>query len=94
MQMILSDRNAIVLSQNVPKPFAESTVIQYNIPADMHQAQIHFYDNLGKLISSVDITERGNGELKVFANDLSTGIYTYNLVADGKSLPLKKMIKQ
>lgn len=90
----LSDRNAIVLNQNVPNPFAESTVIAYSIPASVQKAQIHFYDGQGKLINSVDVIERGNGQLNVFANDLSTGVYTYSLVADGQVVATKRMMKQ
>jgi hypothetical protein len=90
----LSDRNAIVLNQNVPNPFAESTVITYSIPASVQKAQIHFYDGQGKLINSVDVIERGNGQLNVFANDLSTGVYTYSLVADGQVVATKRMMKQ
>jgi hypothetical protein len=90
----LSDRNAIVLNQNVPNPFAESTVITYSIPATVQKAQIHFYDGQGKLINSVDVIERGNGQLNVFANDLSSGVYTYSLVADGQVVATKRMIKE
>ncbi|MCE3294364.1 MAG: hypothetical protein K0R65_78 [Crocinitomicaceae bacterium] len=94
LEVTLSNRNVIVLSQNVPNPFAESTIIQYNVPANVGQAQIHFYDAQGKLISSVEIPGRGDGELKVFANDLSSGMYTYNLVTDGKIVSSKKMMKK
>lgn len=90
----LSDRNAIVLNQNVPNPFAESTIITFTIPATVQKAQIHFYDGSGKLINSVDVIERGNGQLNVFANDLSTGVYTYSLVADGQVVSTKRMMKQ
>ena len=90
----LSDRNAIELNQNVPNPFAESTVITYSIPASVQKAQIHFYDGQGKLINSVDVIERGNGQLNVFANDLSTGVYTYSLVADGQVVATKRMVKE
>ena len=92
--MTLSSRNNIILNQNVPNPFAESTVITYSIPATVQKAQIHFYDSQGKLINSVEIAEKGNGQLNVFANDLSTGVYTYSLVADGKVVATKKMMKQ
>jgi hypothetical protein len=93
LQLELSDRNTLVLAQNVPNPFAESTVIQYTIPATVQKAQIHFYNSEGKLINSVEIKERGNGELKVFANDLSSGVYTYTLVADERIIASKKMMK-
>ncbi len=90
----LSDRNAIVLNQNVPNPFAESTIINFSIPSTVQKAQIHFYDGQGKLINSVDIVERGNGQLNVFANDLSSGVYTYSLVADGQIVSTKRMVKE
>ncbi len=90
----LSDRNSIVLNQNVPNPFAESTIITFTIPATVQKAQIHFYDGQGKLINSVDIVERGNGQLNVFANDLSSGFYTYSLVADGQIVSTKRMVKE
>ena len=89
----LSNRNSIILNQNVPNPFAESTVITYSVPATVQRAQIHFYDMNGILINSVDITERGEGQLNVYGNDLSSGIYTYSLVADGKVVSTKKMMK-
>jgi hypothetical protein len=89
----LSDKNAIVLNQNVPNPFAESTVINYNIPSDFAKAQIIFSTSDGKIIKSVDVTSKGRGTLNVFANDLSSGMYTYTLVVDGKTIDTKKMVK-
>jgi len=90
----LSDKNAVVLNQNVPNPFAESTVISYTIPNDFTKAQILFTTNEGKIIRVIDITEKGSGNLNVFANDLTNGIYTYTLVIDGKTIDSKKMIKE
>lgn len=90
----LSDKSAIILNQNVPNPFAERSVITYSIPANVEKAQIIFYDAQGKLINAVDINERGEGQLNVFASDLSTGVYTYSLVADGKVVATKRMMKQ
>jgi hypothetical protein len=93
LKISLSNANSLILTQNVPNPFAESTVIEYSVPATVAKAQIHFYNSEGKIINSVDIIERGNGKLTVFANDLSSGIYTYTLVADGKIVATKKMMK-
>ena len=90
----LSDRNNIVLNQNVPNPFAERTIISYSIPETVSKAQINFYDGQGKLINSVDIVERGIGQINVFASDLSTGVYTYSLVADGQVVSTKRMVKE
>jgi hypothetical protein len=89
----LNDSRNIILNQNVPNPFAEQTTISFSIPSTVNQAQIHFYDEKGNLIKTVELTERGNGQINVFASDLSTGTYTYTLVADGQVVATKRMIK-
>jgi hypothetical protein len=89
----LNNAQSIVIGQNVPNPFAEQTVIEYSIPAAVQKAQILFYDVRGHLINTVEIEEMGNGRLTVFGNDLSTGTYTYTLVADGQIIATKKMVK-
>jgi hypothetical protein len=90
----LSDKNVIVLNQNVPNPFAESTTITYNIPENFVKAQLIFSTSDGKVIKSIDITAKGEGRLNVFANDLSSGMYYYTLVIDGKNVASKKMVKE
>jgi PKD repeat protein len=89
----ISDKNIIVLDQNVPNPFAENTLISYNIPMAFTRAQLIFTNAEGKLIKAVDITKQGKGQFNVFANDLSTGVYTYTLVVDGKTIDTRRMIK-
>ncbi|WP_294673226.1 tail fiber domain-containing protein [uncultured Fluviicola sp.] len=94
LNVTLSNRNAIVLDQNVPNPFAEQTTINFSIPESVKKAQIHFYDGNGRFMNSVEVTERGLGSVTVFGSDLSTGVYTYTLVADGQVVATKKMMKQ
>jgi len=89
----LTNAESIVLNQNVPNPFAEQTTITYNLPESVQKAQLLFYDATGKLIKSVDLTARGNGQINVFANDLSNGIYSYALVVDGQIADTKRMVK-
>lgn len=90
----LSNKNSIVLNQNVPNPFAEQTTISYYLPDNVQRAQILFFEQSGKIIKTVDLTEKGKGVLNVFANDLSNGIYTYALIVDGQTIETKKMVKQ
>jgi hypothetical protein len=90
----LLNRSSIVLDQNVPNPFSEQTVINFSIPKSVQKAQILFYSGEGKLIQTVNVAERGLGSLTVFGSDLSSGVYTYALVADGQIVATKKMIKQ
>ncbi len=94
MAVNLSDKDVVVLNQNQPNPFAEQTVINYSIPQNAGLAQLVFYDASGRQIKTVDITTKGTGQLNVFANDLTNGIYSYTLVVDGKVIDTKKMVKQ
>ncbi len=89
----LTDKNAVVLNQNVPNPFAESTVITYQIPGEFSKAQILFTSVDGNIIKVVDIKEKGKGTLNVYANDLTNGLYKYTLVVDGKTIDTKSLIK-
>ena len=89
----LKDAQSIVLDQNVPNPFAERTVISFQIPAEVKQAQILFHNEQGKLINTVDLSSRGAGQLNVYGADLSSGIYTYTLIADGNIIDTKRMVK-
>ncbi len=89
----LSNKNIVVLNQNVPNPFAEQTTISYYLPDNIQRSQILFFEQSGKIIKSVDLTEKGKGQLNVFANDLTSGIYTYSLIVDGQIVETKKMIK-
>lgn len=88
----LGDGDILVLNQNQPNPFAEQTTITYNVPASYSTAQLIFTTIDGRVIKTVDL-KKGRGQLNVYAQDLSTGIYVYSLVVDGKTVESKKMVK-
>ncbi len=87
------EKDAIILYQNDPNPFAEETDITYFLPETVGSATIMFYDNTGVIIKSVQLQSKGNGTLHVYASDLSSGMYTYALIVDGKMIDSKKMMK-
>ncbi len=89
----LNNAKSIILNQNVPNPFAEQTTISYFLTNDVKKAQIFFYDSKGVILKIVDVNEKGAGQLNVYAADLSSGSYTYSLIADGKLIETKKMVK-
>lgn len=93
-KVTLSNVNSIILNQNDPNPFTESTRITYQIPEDVREAKIIFTNSTGSIINTVIINERGTGELEVYSSDLSKGIYNYTLVCDDKVISTKKMVKQ
>jgi len=81
------------LQQNDPNLFSESTQIRWNVPDDFQNAMIYFYDNSGNQVNSYKVNSKGAGELQVFGSKLSSGVYTYTLVVDGKVVDTKKMMK-
>jgi hypothetical protein len=93
LAVTLSNKNAVVLHQNSPNPFAEQTVINYAISDNVKSAQLVFTDNMGKVLKTMEISERGNGTITVYGGDLSTGIYSYTLIVDGVSVATKRMVK-
>ena len=94
MDLVLDKNNIVILGQNTPNPFHESTKISYYIPKSFAKAQIVFTAVNGIVIKTTDITNSGNGTINVFANDLSSGLYSYSLFIDGKLVETKKMVKQ
>ena len=90
----LSSLSSIVLYQNNPNPFNETTDIMVTIPVEVKNAQLKFFSINGTLIKEYTIEERGTSKLKIDGNELINGIYTYSLIIDGKEFATKKMIKQ
>jgi hypothetical protein len=82
----------IILDQNTPNPFAEQTTITYTIPENIADAKIIFYTNNGTVIKTLPIIERGAGAVLIYASNLSSGLYSYTLIADGQVIATKKMV--
>ncbi len=80
------------LSQNIPNPFSNSTVINYNLPVNNGNAYINFYGVNGTLLKSVKLTGNGKGTITLKASELASGIYRYALFVDGKNIDSKQMI--
>jgi hypothetical protein len=87
----LSD--GVLLNQNAPNPFTEETEITYFISENVANAQMLFYNAAGKLIKSVPIETRGDGSVVISASNLQSGVYSYSIMADGKLVETKQMVK-
>jgi hypothetical protein len=90
----LSNNESIILDQNVPNPFAEKTIINYSIPESVLSAKIIFFNLNGKILKTYTIEHKGAGSLTIYGENLSSGSYSYSLIADDKLIETKKMIKQ
>jgi hypothetical protein len=80
------------LEQNAPNPFNQKTVIKYHLPQNTSNAIINITDVNGRLIKTVPVTIQGSGQLTLDEGQLTSGIYQYSLIANGKLLDTKKMI--
>jgi hypothetical protein len=80
------------LQQNVPNPFNQQTVINFNVAQNAGVAMITIYDLNGRQIRSEQLNQRGAGQLVINANELSPGMYIYALIVDGKAADSKRMI--
>ncbi len=92
-KITLSNQQGIILKQNDPNPFSESTRISYFIPEDVKDARLIFSSENGLVLKTVQLVESGEGSIEVYASDLSSGLYIYTLMVDGKIIESKKMIK-
>lgn len=86
--------NGVVLEQNVPNGFSGSSAIRYFIPESVNEAVVHVYSVNGVKVHSYPVKERGDGKLTISASDFPNGVFLYDLVTDGVSNGVKKMVVQ
>jgi len=53
---------------------------------------MNFYDQQGKQLKQITISERGEGNQTILGSQFTPGIYLYALLADGKEIDVKRMI--
>lgn len=93
---VSDDNNEILiefrLDQNYPNPFNPNTTISYSIPAESFTT-LKVYDVLGKEITTLVSEKKSAGKYEVNfdGNELSSGIYFYQLKA-GSLTDTKKMV--
>ncbi len=80
------------LEQNYPNPFSITTDIKFKLNNDCH-VQLTLYDNLGAPIKTLIDADASAGEhiAKLYAENLSSGIYFYQLKA-GSFTDTKRLI--
>ncbi len=84
--------SSATLGQNVPNPFAKTTIISYTLPPKFSTAQIIITDKSGKQLKQLNIAGSGNGTVNMDAATLSSGTYNYSLIIDGKVINTKQML--
>ena len=80
------------LSQNFPNPFNPTTTIKYSLPSEV-EVSLKIYDVLGREVATLINRKQqpGNYYIEFDANDLTSGVYYYQLIA-GSFVETKKLI--
>lgn len=84
--------SSIFLGQNYPSPVTNETFVDITIPENINKATLYIYDTKGIKISQEDIVKRGKTTMRIDTSNLSTGIYVYSLVTNGKIAQTRRMI--
>ena len=73
-----------VLGQNYPNPFNPVTIIKYSIPRSSH-ISLKVFDVLGNEIATIvnGMKQAGNYAVSFNGKSLASGVYVYQLKADG-----------
>ncbi len=83
----------VLLDQNIPNPFAGTTVIGYKLPAVFTQARIVLTDNSGRIIKTIDVSGSGKGSITIDAGNLVSGTLHYTLFINNHQVDSKQMIR-
>lgn len=89
---ISSVPESFLLEQNYPNPFNPSTKISYKLQV-AGNIGLNVYDIAGRFITSLVNARQGEGsyEVEFNASGLSSGVYFYSLIVDGRQMGVKRM---
>ena len=80
------------LFQNEPNPTDGSTVIRYFLPQETSSAHLKIYSLSGQEVQSLELSQKGHGQVKLSVGQLAAGEYVYHLLVNGKSIASKKLL--
>ena len=91
----LTDRflpTEVSLSNAYPNPFNPTTMLSYDVPADMN-VSLSIYDMRGRLVNELvnDLREQGRYEITWNADQHASGVYMIKLVA-GSTMQTQKVM--
>ncbi len=83
---------AFKLEQNYPNPFNPSTKISYKLQA-VGNIGVKVFDITGRLVTTLVNARQsaGNYEVEFNASGISSGVYFYSLIVDGRQMGVKRM---
>ena len=87
----LLNQDKASLSSPMPNPSSETTRIEFQLPAEANMGELTVYNSMGLRVKSYKV-DNAFGDLLLNNSDLSSGNYTYQLVAGGKRIGSQKMM--
>ncbi len=91
---LVSEADGMVLNQNYPNPFDNTTRIEFYLPTP---GDVRFFvmDELGRLIHQSEKFYSSGSQTITFGNgEISTGVYYYGIEKDGQRLMRKMVLKR
>jgi hypothetical protein len=80
------------LSQNLPNPFDNTTMIGYFVPFSYSKANIVVSTVTGQILDNILLSKFGEGSININKDRMQSAIYLYTLYVDGKKVDTKKMV--
>jgi hypothetical protein len=80
------------LKQNTPNPHSGKTTIEFEIKIPYSAGSIDVYDLRGNTVRSISFRSGETTSIDMDMTGLKTGLYTYALKVDGRTLDVKTMI--
>ena len=74
-----------------PDPFSTIAIVKYAVPDYTGTAQLTISDIFGRQVAAYPL-DHASGEISITSAGLSSGVYLYSLVADGKAIATRKMV--
>jgi hypothetical protein len=89
---VFKDVDKIILAQNSPNPFSDSTVINFYLPKE-EKISVEFFNGTVEMVREIENQKfpAGKNEIVFYAEDLKPGIYFYRLKTNS-FVDVRKMV--
>ncbi|MCB0629631.1 MAG: T9SS type A sorting domain-containing protein [Saprospiraceae bacterium] len=81
------------ISQNIPNPFRNETIINFTIPESALRAELQLTDQSGNIVRKFHLSN-GQSQQKISSVNLTNGTYFYSLIVDGELVETKQLVVQ
>lgn len=74
-----------------PCKYSEDIVVKMYVPVKTKESRFFIFNLSGTMLYSFDVTDRGEGKLRIPKETICTGVYLCALLVDGQMTEMKKM---